>query len=118
MTLDHQEWEPVVFKKKQSKTLTNKEIREGKFHTRKKIDENAQKMNKIDNETETFKLKKISKNVSKEIQKARLAKKITQKQLAQAVNVAPKIINEMESGKSQPNEIVKRKIARYLNIKI
>ena len=75
-------------------------------------------LNKIDNETEVFKIKTISSKIGKEIQKGRLAKKINQKQLAQAVNVAPKVINQMESGKAQPNEIIKRKIAKYLNIKI
>ena len=46
------------------------------------------------------------------------AKKLNQKQLAAAVNVTPKVINEFESGKAQPNEAVKRKIANYLKIKI
>ena len=116
--MHHQDWEPVILQKKQSKTLTNNDMRNGKFQVRTKKSESAQKMHKIDSETENFTIKKISKKVSQEIQKGRLAKKLSQKQLAQAVNVTPKVINEMESGKSQPNEAVKRKIARYLNIKI
>ena len=116
--IDHQQWEPVIFKKKASTTVTKKELRNGKFEVRKKLDEKTQKLNKIDNETETFKLKKISKKVSQEIQKGRLAKKLNQKQLAAAVNVTPKVINEFESGKAQPNEAIKRKIAKYLGIKI
>ena len=116
--MNHQDWNPIVFKKQPSRTLTNNDIRNGNFKIRTKQNESSQRINKIDNETEIFKLKKISKKVSQEIQKGRLAKKLSQKQLAQAVNVTPKVINEMESGKSQPNEAVKRKIARYLNIKI
>jgi len=116
--MHHQDWEPVILQKKQSKTVTSNEMRNGNFKVRTKQNESAQKMHKIDNETENFTIKKISKKVSQEIQKGRLAKKLSQKQLAQAVNVTPKVINEMESGKSQPNEAVKRKIARYLNIKI
>ena len=114
--MHHQDWEPVILQKKQSKTLTNNDMRNGKFQVRTKKSESAQKMNKIDNETEKFTIKKISKKVSQEIQKGRLAKKLTQKQLANAINVSPKVINEMESGKAQPNEAVKRKIARVLNI--
>ena len=116
--MDHQDWEPVVFKKQLPKTVTNNEMRNGNFRVRLKQNESSQKMHKIENETENFTVKKISKKVSQEIQKGRLAKKLSQKQLAQAVNVTPKVINEMESGKAQPNEAVKRKIARYLNIKI
>jgi putative transcription factor len=114
--MHHQDWEPVILQKKQSKTLTNNDMRNGKFQVRTKKSESAQKMNKIDNETEKFTIKKISKKVSQEIQKGRLAKKLTQKQLANAINVSPKVITEMESGKAQPNEAVKRKIARVLNI--
>lgn len=116
--IEHQQWEPVIFKKKQSKTLTNNDVRNKKYEVRNKINPAAQKLNKIDNETEVFKIKTISSKIGKEIQKGRLAKKINQKQLAQAVNVAPKVINQMESGKAQPNEAIKRKIAKYLNIKI
>ena len=118
MSFTHQDWEPVILQKKQSKTLTNNDMRNGAFQVRTKKNEAAQKLHKIDSETENFAVKKISSKVSKEIQKGRLAKKLSQKQLANAVNVTPKVINEMESGKSQPNDAVKRKIARYLNIKI
>jgi putative transcription factor len=118
MSLEHQDWEPVILKKKHNKTFTNNDMRIGKFQVRTKKSESAQKMHQIDNETETFKVKKISTKVSKEIQKGRLAKKLSQKQLAQAVNVTSKVINEMESGKSLPNEAIKCKIARVLNIKI
>lgn len=116
--INHQDWQPVVFKKKVDKTVTNKNLRNGSFDTRKKQNPNLQKFAKIDAETETFKVKKVSKKVGQEIQKGRLAKKLNQKQLAQAINVTPKVINEFESGKAQPNEAVKRKIANYLKIKI
>jgi putative transcription factor len=116
--MHHQDWETVVLQKKQSKTLTSNNMRDRTFEVRTKKSESAQKMHKIDCETENFTIKKISKKISQEIQKGRLAKKLTQKQLANAINVTPKVINEMESGKSQLNETVKCKIARYLNIKI
>ena len=115
---NQQDWETVTFKKKIDKKVTNNTLRDGKYVTKTKPNPQSQHMAKLDNETETFKVKKISSKISKEIQKARLAKKLNQKQLAQAVNVTPKVISEFESGKAIPNEGVKRKIANYLKISI
>ena len=115
---NQQDWETVTFKKKIDKTVTNKTLRDGKFVVRGKQDPTSQKLSKIDRETETFKVKKITSKISKEIQRGRLAKKMNQKQLAQAVNVTPKVISDFESGKALPNEGIKRKIANYLNISI
>ena len=104
--------------KKPEKSISNNTLRSGGFATRTKHNPNAQHLTKIAGETETFKIKKVSSSIGKEIQKGRLAKKMTQKQLAQAINVVPKVINEFESGKAVKNEGVKRKIANYLKIKI
>jgi ribosome-binding protein aMBF1 (putative translation factor) len=115
---NQQDWEPVIFKKKIGSTVTSNNLRDGAFAARDKQNPTSQKLAKIEKETETFKIKKISSKVSKEIQKGRLAKKLNQKQLANAVHVTPKVIAEFESGKGQPNEAIKRKIANYLNISI
>ena len=116
--MNHQDWTPVILTKKPEKSISNNTLRSGGFATRTKHNPNAQHLTKIAGETETFKIKKVSSSIGKEIQKGRLAKKMTQKQLAQAINVVPKVINEFESGKAVKNEGVKRKIANYLKIKI
>lgn len=115
---NQQDWETVTFTKKIGKVVTSNNLRDGSFVARSKQNAAAQKLAKIDNETETFKIQKVSSKIGKEIQKGRLAKKMNQKQLALAVNVTPKVISEFESSKCQPNEAVKRKIANYLNISI
>jgi putative transcription factor len=116
--IHHQDWTTVILTKKPEKSVSNNTLRSGSFGTRTKQNPDAQRLSKIEGETETFKVVKVSSSTGKEIQKGRLAKKMTQKQLAQAINVAPKVINEFESGKAVKNEAVKRKIANYLKIKI
>ena len=116
--MNHQDWTPVILTKKPEKNISNNTLRSGSFVTRTKHNPNAQRLTKIEGETETLKIKTVSSSIEKEIQKGRLAKKMTQKQLAQAINVTPKVINEFESGKAVKNESVKRKIANYLKIKI
>jgi putative transcription factor len=45
---------------------------------------------------------------------ARLAKKMTQAQLAQAINEKPQVIQEYESGKAIPNGAILNKLSRAL----
>ena len=114
----HQDWTPVILTKRPERSVSNNTLRSGNFATRTKQNPMAQHLTKIEGETETFKIKKVSSSIGKEIQKGRLAKKLSQKQLAQAINVTPKVISDFESGKAVKNEAVKRKIANYLKISI
>ena len=65
MSFDHQDWNNVVFTKKQSTTLTTKDIRNSNYNTKHRVIGNAnrttsgQKLHKIHNETESFEVKKI-----------------------------------------------------------
>ena len=61
-------------------------------------------------------MNKVSTSVAKDIQKARLAKKMTQAQLAQAINEKAQVINEYESGKAIPNNTILGKIERALGM--
>ena len=58
---------------------------------------------KLENETEVFEHEKVSSELKKQIQSARIAKKLTQAQLAQLINEKPQIINDYENGKAIPN---------------
>ena len=64
---------------------------------------NAQRMGKLENETEELSHAKVEGAVKKAIMQGRLAKKMTQAQLAQAINEKPQVINEYECGKAIPN---------------
>jgi putative transcription factor len=57
---------------------------------------------KIENEDEKFKHKKIDIPMQKRIQTARMNAKLTQKELAQKLNVKPAIIQNYENGKAIP----------------
>lgn len=53
-------------------------------------------------------------SIALELQQARLAKKITQKKLAESLNVPKKEIIEYESGARVPNKAMVRKIMNHL----
>ena len=75
-------------------------------------------MGKLENETEELQHKKVGGEVKKAIMQGRLAKKLTQAQLAQQINEKPQIIQEYESGKAIPNQQVLSKMERILGVKL
>ena len=52
------------------------------------------------------------------IQQARLAKKMSQQQLATAINEKPQVVQEYENGKAIPNQQVLGKLERALGVKL
>jgi len=73
---------------------------------------------KLENETETFHHDTVPLSMGKEIQKARVAKGMSQAQLAQAINEKPQVVNQYESGKAIPNGQVISKMERVLGAKL
>lgn len=72
-------------------------------------------LQKLENESEVFEHERVSTELKKQIQSARIAKKLTQAQLGQLINEKPQVINEYESGKAIPNpqvRTVQRMVAR------
>jgi ribosome-binding protein aMBF1 (putative translation factor) len=69
-------------------------------------------------EAEDFKHDKVDLSLSKSIMQARTAKKMTQKELATAINEKPQVIAEYESGKAIPNPQIISKIERALGCKL
>ena len=78
----------------------------------------ARKMGKLDNETEELSHVKVNTEVKKAILQGRLAKKMTQAQLAQQINEKPQIVQEYESGKAIPNQAILGKLERILGVKL
>ncbi len=54
--------------------------------------------------------------MSKEIQQARLARSLTQRELAAAINEKPQIIQQYEAGMAIPNPQILNKLDRILGI--
>jgi len=73
---------------------------------------------KLDAETDELKHATVSTDLKQAMIKARNAKGLTQKQLAQQLNMQPQVINEYESGKAIPNNAVIAKIERHLGAKL
>lgn len=76
------------------------------------------KAQSLEDDSETLAHAKISTELKTAIMKARTAKGLTQKQLAQQLNMQPQVINEYESGKGVPNNAIIAKIEKALGAKL
>jgi putative transcription factor len=63
-------------------------------------------------------LVKVDRSLSKAIMQARTAAKLTQKELATAINEKPQVVAEYESGKALPNAQIIGKLERKLGVKL
>jgi putative transcription factor len=73
-------------------------------------------MRKLEDSTEEFKHATVDRSLSQAISQARQAKKMTQKQLATAINEKPQIIQQYEAGTAIPNPQVLVKLDRSLGV--
>jgi putative transcription factor len=122
-----QDWETVGWNKSgeknknESKTAyLNNQMRKNNTVSQNKVVSNKSQIDvvsnvrKIEKEEETFKHEKVSLSMSKKIAQARCEKKLSQKELAQTLNLPFKIIQEYEAGKAIPNPVVLNKIEKIL----
>ena len=70
----------------------------------------------MEESTEDFKHASVNKELSKAIAQARLAKKMTQAQLATAINERPQVIQQYECGQAIPNSQIISKLDKALGI--
>jgi ribosome-binding protein aMBF1 (putative translation factor) len=114
--MEHQDWEQYIIHcnsdKKEKKEKKEKEKKTGPNHFLKDI--------KLDKKIEEGDLKhqKINKELSKQIQQARLSKGYTQKDLANKLSLQASIINDIECGRAIYNGQQISKIKRILGIKL
>lgn len=128
-----QDWTPVTLTKTHKQKVAGLSsahaIAAGKMagvvETQKKFDAGGNKgahsstglnLKKLEDSTEEFKHVTVSPTLSKAIAQARMAKKMTQAQLATAINERPQIIQEYECGKAIPNPQILNKLDRALGI--
>ena len=112
--LGHQDWTPVYVR-------ANKELNKTpeQRDKEKKREENQVKFaseNKIEKQIEegNLKHKKMDVSFGKDLQKKRLSKGLTQKSLAQKLNIPVKDINDIEAGKAKHNPGLMNKINRVM----
>jgi len=124
-----QDWKTVVLKKNiTKKPATARSIakakKSGDLQTVKKYGGGGNAKGgpsnaiKLDNETENFRHKAISQNFKVTLMKARQAKKWTQKELAQKMNVQASIIASYENGSAIPQQQVINRLQRVLGVKL
>jgi putative transcription factor len=125
--MSSQDWDRVVIKPKAGAggkkappgangAATEKKFTAGSNAGTKGVD--GQSMAKLDRETEELAHKKVGLGLAKAIQQARMAKKMTQAKLAQAINEKPQVINQYENGTAIPNGQLIAKIERALACKL
>jgi len=73
-------------------------------------------LRKLEESTEEFHHNTVNKSLSQSIVQARMAKKMTQAQLATAINERAQVIQQYESGQAIPNPQILNKLDRALGI--
>ena len=107
MNISHQDWNTIYLhldKNKKDKKDEKKNFKKGPSNNLDKTD------------IDSFKNKKISSDISKKILQNRNSKNLTQKQLAQLINVKPSVKNDYESGKAIPNPSILNKLKKIIDI--
>ncbi|XP_078177379.1 multiprotein bridging factor 1C [Carex rostrata] len=133
-----QDWEPVVLRKqnkpkssdlKSSKVVNNalrtgapvETVKKAEAGTNKKTNSTAGPVvdaRKLDGTTEPAGFERVGAEVRTAIQKARLAKKMSQAELAKQINERVQVVQEYENGKAVPNQAVLAKMERVLAVKL
>ena len=99
--MDHQDWKPVILKKPVTKQSKPKEL-----VVKNNINSNnnfAGTGKKINDDDEITPLPTVGITIGKQIAQARTAKKISQKELANKMNVPLQTIQQNENGKALRN---------------
>lgn len=109
---EHQDWNVTVL----NKTEPNKK----NDHKKVVLSEQHSHMVKLEHSIgdEGFHHETVSYTLKMQIQQARVANKLNQKQLAERLGVTPRVVNEYESGKAIPNNAIIQKMSKILGVKL
>ena len=112
--MEHQDWTPVVLKKKQAQDKQT--ILKSSAATITSSEKPAWKIEKQVDSEEGKPLNFVSSDIAKLIIGGRISAKLSQKQLAQKLNIQEKEIKDIETCKAVENKALISKIKRALNI--
>lgn len=101
--MEHQDWKPLIINKKNNKNEEKKQYVKTKEQKLKESEENG-----------NLSHKKMDLEFGKSLQKYRLNQNMTQKDIAQKLNISFKDINEIENGKMKHNGQLMGKIKRIM----
>ena len=114
--LDHQVWTPVILRGKNPiKNVNNQTYN---IIDKRNSDEiqKSNKCNQLENESENFHHQRVPISIAQEIIKTRCSMKMTQKEIAQKINVLQSVIASYENGSAIPDHKILQKISKVLNI--
>jgi putative transcription factor len=116
---EYQDTTPIVWikKKKRSEMKSEDGGESVRRHTSNKNQSNIN-LKKIEDDNENLSYEKVTLSLSQEIQKARVAKKLTQKQLATQINERVDVIQKYENGKAIPDQKILSKLRKILGVRL
>eukprot|EP00922_Rhytidocystis_sp_ex-Travisia-forbesii_P006301 GHVS01009133.1.p1 GENE.GHVS01009133.1~~GHVS01009133.1.p1 ORF type:complete len:148 (+),score=20.64 GHVS01009133.1:138-581(+) len=109
------EQEVNVARRKGEAIETEKKFLGGQNRAAKNICPNAAK---VDEDTGDYHVERVTHDFAKALQQARLDKKMTQAELAKAVNEKTSVINDYEAGRAIPNGQLVAKLKRILGAQL
>lgn len=128
------DWDEVTYLHKRapraadakSQKVVNQALRKGEeVETLKKFSAATNKQKaatkdtaKLDRETEELKHERVTLDFARTLQKARVDKGLTQKELATRICEKPQVVNDYESGKAIPNPQIISKLERAVGVKL
>jgi ribosome-binding protein aMBF1 (putative translation factor) len=110
----HQDFKILVLRKSE-KNMDKRNIEKTSVSKKRGI---PQFKKSLDDNLETFTTEKVSYTLKMKIQKARVAAKLSQKDIAQKINVTQKTIQSYENGTAIPDHQVLQKLRRILKVKL
>lgn len=120
--MSHQDWTVVTLKKKTptkkvglTGTTDNLVMKSTHLNKQNKSNSNASKIEQ-QIENDEFELPKVNHNLQLQLQQARQAKNMTQKQLAQAANLTESVVKSYETGKAVPSQNDINKMSKALGV--
>ena len=117
MSNPHQDWNTVIIHGKNIVSKNKKTTKKPKSKVNSNTT-NDKNMRKLDDEQDSFKHERVSKKVTTAIMQGRMAKKLTQANLAAALSLKVDIIRSYESGKAIPNNLILTKMQKILGVKL
>lgn len=106
--MEHQDWTPIVIRRKptEEEKKERKTARESAVH--------AARAAEVEDEAKTP--TGLAREKAMRIQQARLASGMKQSDVAKALNIAPRVYADIESGKIKPTGAVMNAICRLLHV--
>jgi len=114
--MDHQDWKPVVWAKKPDKKKNVKKGSVAVANTNKNF-QGQGTGKKIKDDDEIKRIPTVGMAIGKQIAQARNAQKMTQKELANKMNITTQIIQQNECGKAPKNNGLLARFERALGTK-